>query len=292
MTGLGDLIHDISEELLDPRLYCRKGRNCLLLTRRAEDGRLVYAGETDEKRAEQPSTSGSEKNEVHESASASATPLPSHNAPHATIFPHPFSSWTGMYPQAPPFSSDTLTYAPAIQQSLPQVYFSAVHSQPASPSCSVTTTLASFSGQGWERDDALLFEADLTSKPWAHQHTLHLPSQSSPFASPPMMDAPESSLATSATAWPSPSNSNMLWGDSPSFGSTQFVPSSSQTNYQLHSIGGFDAASTAFGQLVPPANDEHGAIAGMNQAMQQTDVWWNDSESLSYGDFWNQTIRN
>ncbi|KAG9050565.1 hypothetical protein FS837_004422 [Tulasnella sp. UAMH 9824] len=299
MIPVGDLIGSISEELLDDSLYSHKGRNCLLLTERGKDGRLVYAGETDEGSARykrRPLTIEAEEDEdeVHEYASSSATHLTSHDALRAAISHHPPSSWTGRCPQAPYFSSEPSKSSPTVSLSPPSAYFNAVQDPPASSpsSCSITSTLASFSGQGWELDDAQPFPTNPTAESWAHQHTPQLPPCSDPHSSLSMLDVPDSSSGASVTAWPLPTDSNLLWGESQSFRFAPFDSSSDQASYQLQAVGELDDASASFGQFGTQAEIEQQIIAGMGQATQLADTWWNGVESVLYGDAWNQTSRN
>ncbi|KAG8927874.1 hypothetical protein FRC01_006790 [Tulasnella sp. 417] len=295
MEHLQDLITSISPELLNTGLYYRKGRHCLLKVAE-KNGRLVYDGEADlspPRRTRESSTVKEEEDNVGESASSSTVPLPSHNVPRATIFHHPPRSWTGTYPEAPRFSSKTSMNTPLALSSPPPAYFNAVQCPPASPSSSSgTTTMSSLSGQGWELDDPQSFQIDPTSQSWAHQNRLNLPPGCGLFTSLPMPDVPESSSATPGTAWPSPSDSNMLWGFDPSLGQIQFGPSSSSPNYQLQPLGESSAGSTGFEQLAPMADGGYCAIAGLNQAMQNPAVWWDGSGSIAYGEFWDQTICN
>ncbi|KAG8924719.1 hypothetical protein FRC00_004785, partial [Tulasnella sp. 408] len=296
MIPVGDLIDSISEDLLDDSLYSHKGRNCLLITERGRDGRLVYAGETDEgssKYKRRPLTieADEDEDEVQESANSSTTHFPSHDAIHAAISHYPASSWTGRYSQAPYFSSEPSASSPTVPLSPPPAYFNAVHYPPApSPSSCSITTLASFSGQGWELDDTQSYRTDPSPESWAHQRACQLPPTSGLHSSLPVLDMPESSSGGSVTAWPLPSDANLLWGESRSFGFAPFDSPSDQASYQLQAVGELDDASASFGQFAPLADIEHQAIAGMDQATQHPDTWWNGVGNVLYGDAWNQTI--
>ncbi|KAG8951608.1 hypothetical protein FRC04_005895 [Tulasnella sp. 424] len=297
MAPLGYLIHEISEELLDPRLYYRKGRNCLLQTKRTEDGRLVYAGETDEtpsKRARRLSSSELEDEGVQEFASPpSPSDLSAPDAPYATVFHQPQPSWNEGLSQTPLLSDETPTSAAPVHASSPQVSFNIVQYQPASPSSfSVTTTLASFSGQGWEFDDLSPLQADPTSEPWTVQPTSSVPSRCSSFSSLTKMGIAEASTSMSAAAWPSGYNPNMFWSEPPSFDTAQFGSPSHHTGYQLRIGGEVDGASARSGQVAPLADAEPRAVAGIYQSLQPADVWWNGAENVTYGDYWTQTMRN
>ncbi|KAG8996223.1 hypothetical protein FRB90_012785 [Tulasnella sp. 427] len=285
MIPLGDLIRDISEELLDPMLYYRKGRNCLLLTRRTEDGRLVYAGETDEPPSKRERSSlGLENDGTRELLSSSSLPLHLQEAPYIPVLNQSHCSWDEtLSSQRPPHHLELpYTSTPSLHSSSPTVPFGVPHYHVTSlSSCSVTNTLNSFSSQGWEFDNQLD-----PSESWVPPTTSNAPSRSAFFSSLPVTET-QQAPSTPSDAWASPPASNLFWAEPSSLDPLHFPPSSPQESYQLYAIG-----DPEFAQLAPQETAERGTVAGMNSGIQQTGVWWNNADSTTYGDLWSQPIHH